>query len=195
MSRISRQESATGIYHVIIRGNNKHPLFHTEDDFESFTTLLKSAQNGHEMSIHHYCLMNNHVHLLVRAPILEELSRYMHYLQRAYYHYYRKKYTHWGHLFQGRFRSLVIEDEGYLLECGRYIERNPVRAKIVKNPGEWPYCSYEFYAGVKPMDWLTASAAYLALSENQEDRQRIYRERVSCGRPYEEELDSKLLKP
>ena len=193
MSRGSRQASGVGLYHTIIRGNNKSRLFHRKQDFKTFLDILKSHLGKHAIKIHHYCLMTNHIHLLAWAQELRSLSGYMHSIQRSYHHYYRKHYTWFGHLFQGRYRSLPIETEAYLLDCGRYIERNPVRAKLVDDPKDWEYSSYPAYAwGVKD-DLITPSVVYQGLADDDQDRQRLYRDHVETTRPYEDVLDRELV--
>ena len=129
MPRGARKESGSGCHHVIIRGNNRQVLFRDNADFEKFAEIVKLYLPRDGVKLHHYCLMSNHVHLLVGCENIKILCRFMHGIQRSYHHYYRKTYTFFGHLTQGRFRSYPIEDDGYLLECGRYIERNPVQAK------------------------------------------------------------------
>ncbi len=192
MGRKPRQLSETGLYHVIVRGNNKGRLFHGREDFEEILKIAGEYLVKYPVQIHHYCLMANHAHFLMKSddPLL--LSKYMHGVQRAYHHYYRKEHVHFGHLFQGRFRSLPIETEGYLLDCGRYIERNPVRAKMVGDPKEWPYSSYGFYAYGKKDGLVTESVMYKTLGEG-ETRQRLYREYVEVTRPYEELIDKELV--
>ena len=96
MGRKARQASSVGLYHVIVRGNNKGKLFHDGLDFEEFLKILTEYLTQHPVQIHHYCLMTNHVHLLLQAESLEALSRFMHGVQRSYHHYYRKHYTWFG---------------------------------------------------------------------------------------------------
>lgn len=192
MGRKPRQLSETGLYHVIIRGNNKGRLFRDEADFDKFLKIASEYREKHPGSVHHYCLMANHVHLLIKSedPII--LSKYMHSVQRAYHHYYRKRYVHFGHLFQGRYRSFPVETEGYLLDCGRYIERNPVRAGMVEDPKDWRYSSYGFYAYGQEDDLVTESVMYKALGEGAA-RQKLYREYVEVTRPYEKLIDKELV--
>ena len=193
MGRKSRELSEAGLYHVIVRGNNKHRLFHGKSDFEKFLGLMKENRGKHPVKILHYCLMSNHVHMLLGADEFEVISKFMHGVQRSYHHYYRKTYTWFGHLFQGRFKSLAIQSEGYLLECGRYIERNPVRAKMVERPGEWKYSSYGVYASGEKDEMVTRSVAYEGLANQDGERRRIYRERVEITRPYEDIIDRELV--
>ncbi len=193
MGRSSRQGSEVGLYHVIARGNNKARLFHRRQDFEECLGILKNYLEKHPVKIHHYCLMTNHIHLLIGTQELRPLSGYMHAVQRAYHHYYRKKYTWFGHLFQGRYRSLPIETEAYLLDCGRYIERNPVRAKLVTDPKDWEHSSYCAYAYGKKDDLIVFSSVYEALAFQYPDRQQLYRDYVESTRPYEDVIDRELV--
>ncbi len=193
MARSGRKLSETGLYHVIIRGNNKSRLFHTKDDFNACLGILTTYLQKYPLKIYHYCLMTNHIHFLVWAGEIKLLSSYMHGVQRSYHHYYRKKYTWFGHLFQGRYRSLPIETEAYLMDCGRYIERNPVRAKLVADPKDWPYSSYRVYGYGAEDVLVTHSVTYKELARDPEDRQKLYREYVESTRPYEEVLDRELI--
>ena len=193
MARGSRQGSAVGLYHVIVRGNNKSHLFHHKKDFEEFVNILSSFLGRYKISIHHYCIMTNHAHLLAWTEELMLLSGYMHSIQRSYHHYYRKHYTWFGHLFQGRYRSLPIETESYLLDCGRYIERNPVRAKLVADPKDWVYSSYNTYAYGAKDNLVTLSPAYESLAKDETARQQAYRDIVETTRPYEDVIDRELV--
>lgn len=193
MGRLRRQGSSVGLYHIITRGNNKTQLFHKNEDFDEYLTIVKASLHSLPISIYHYCLMNNHTHMLIGSPELKEIGRFMHKIQRSYHHYYRKNYTWFGHLFQGRYRSLAIEDEGYLLDCGRYIERNPVRAKMVKKPEDWKYSSYRVYGYGQSDELVSISVAYKALGANEDARRELYRKRVEATRPYEEIIDRELI--
>lgn len=193
MARKPRPASESGYYHLISRGNNKKDLFHEAKDFEQYLLLLIQYASVNEVKLHHYCLMTNHTHLLVHSKLPEVLSRMMHGLQRCYVRYFSHKYQWTGHLFQGRFKSLPIESESYLLECGRYIERNPLRAKLVKDPADWLHSSYQAYAFGKHIPYLTCSAAYLNLAAAQTERQRLYRSYLQESRPYEQLIDKSLI--
>ena len=193
MARAGRQGSEFGLYHVVARGNNKSRLFHRKDDFHAFLDILKSYLEKYPVKIHHYCIMTNHIHLLTFSQEIQTLSSYMHAVQRSYHHYYRKKYTWFGHLFQGRYRSLPIGTDAYLLDCGRYIERNPVRAKLVQDLKDWEYSSYRAYAYGEENDLLTLSVAYQGLAGEELNRQRLYRDHVESIRPYEDVIDRELV--
>ncbi len=174
------------LYHILNRGNGKNDVFHDEDDFVYFRELLKEYKEEHNFLVYHWVLMNNHFHLVMELAKPEELSGIMAGVLRSYVHYHHRKYKSSGHLWQGRFKSQAIEKELYLLACGRYVERNPVRAKIVKYAWEWSYSSARFYAFGKE-DGLTAlNPVYEQWDEGKEIlRQQRYQEWITI--PDEEE--------
>ena len=128
MGRKRREASPTGFYHWIVRGMNKKCLFHDDDDYFRFQDLILEYRDTCQIKIYHYCFMTNHIHMLLKAETLEELARFSHYVQRRYAYYYCGKYQWNGSVFRQGYKSLVIDRDEYLLECGRYIERNPVKA-------------------------------------------------------------------
>ena len=193
MGRKPRAESESGFYHVIIRGNNKHWLFREDADFKEFESFLSGYLERYGVLLFHYCMMGNHVHLMVRSEPVSSLGRMMHGIQRSYHHYYRRKYTFFGHLFQGRYRSLPIDQESYLLECGRYIERNPVRAGLVDDPSAWRYSSYLMYSEEKEIPFVRHDPVYLGLAPGGEERCRIYGEYTEQARAYEELVEKQLV--
>ena len=133
------------IYHIINRGNRRDDVFHTPRDYEYFINLLSDYSNRFEALLYHWVIMPNHYHLLLEIKEPEKLSKMMAGLARSYVHYYQKNYNLGGHIWQGRFKSQPIEKEKYLLSCGRYIERNPVKAKIVNLSEQYEYSSAKFY--------------------------------------------------
>jgi putative transposase len=193
MGRKPRAESESGLYHIIIRGNNKHWLFREDEDFKAFEAFLSEYLERYGILLFHYCLMSNHVHLLVRSEPASSLGRMMHGIQRSYHHYYRRKYTFFGHLFQGRYRSLPIDKDSYLLECGRYIERNPVRAGLVEDPSAWHYSSYRIYSEGQEKSFVGYDPSYLGLAPEAEERQKIYRKYTEQARVYEELVEKQLV--
>lgn len=146
MPRKRRQASPTGTYHWICRGIHKKDLFHRPEDYGHFKKLLKEYKESFEIVVYHYCLMKNHAHLLIYSPSLENMAKFSQLVQRRYAYYYCGKY-HWiGNVFQRGYRSFLVDKDSYLLECGRYIERNPVKAHIVQDPTSYPYSSFLHYA-------------------------------------------------
>lgn len=186
MSKIPRQISPTGVYHWISKGINKKVLFHSSDDREFYIGLINKHRKKFDLYLHHYCIMRNHIHLLLRSDTLRQLSQFSHYMARSYATYYNIAYNWQGQVFTRSYKSFPISDDSYLLECGRYIERNPVRAKICKSPENYCYSSFLFYSmGKKSVLDLDPSPAYLALSELQEERQNLYISYVKQPRIYE----------
>ena len=144
MPRYLRPKSATGIYHVMLRGVNRMNIFfYKEDKLKFLDTLIRMKSNG-EYILYGYCIMDNHVHLLIKEE-KEPLSQTMKRIGVSYSLYYNKKYERVGHLFQNRFRSECIETDGRLLTCLRYIHNNPVEAHMVKDPSAYSWSSYNIY--------------------------------------------------
>lgn len=144
MPRTSRIISATGVYHVMIRGINRQNIFQDREDRILFLKKLESIKERSECKIYAYCLMSNHVHLLI-AEGKESIGNTMKRLGSAYVYWYNQKYERIGHLFQGRFYSEPINTEIYLLTAIRYIHQNPVKAKLAQNCDGYPWTSYHDY--------------------------------------------------
>ena len=128
MPRSIRIKSLTHTYHIMIRGVNKENIFVNEDDKRKFLQISQYYLNKFDVEIYAYCLMDNHVHFLLKSK--ENFNKFMQCIQTVYATYFNKKYKRIGHLFQDRFKSIPVERESYLLECVRYIHQNPVKAKI-----------------------------------------------------------------
>jgi putative transposase len=175
MPRKPRRESESGVYHFIVRGVNKKKLFHRPEDYEFYRALLVEYKTALGIEIYHYCLMNNHVHLVLKAPDLSTLSRFGHFTQRRHAYYYCKTYRWAEQVFRKRFLSLPIENDAYLLECGRYVERNPLEAKLIDRIEDYPYTSLPFYIAGKADALVSESPAFLSLSVDERERRRIYR--------------------
>lgn len=146
MPRAIRQKSQTGIYHLILRGNNKQVIFEDDEDAKKFLETLKNYKNKAGYQIYAYCLMSNHIHLLIKEGI-EDLSKIMRRIGPSFVYWYNLKYERIGHLFQDRYKSEAIENERYLLAVLRYIHQNPTKANIVKNVADYKWSSYKEYLG------------------------------------------------
>lgn len=144
MPRYQRIISQTGIYHVMVRGNERKNLFLNEDDKQRFVETLFIVKTETGFFIFAYCLMDNHIHLLIKESS-EGLATIMKRINTSYAYYFNKKYHRVGHLFQDRFKSEPIEDERYLLAVIRYIHNNPVKAGLVTTPGQYQWSSYNHY--------------------------------------------------
>ena len=143
MARITRQISSTGVYHIVLRGIEKKDIFIDPQDKRKIMEELKRTKEKYKYSIFAYCLMSNHIHLLVKDNE-DNISKAIQSFAVAYSIYFNKKYDRVGHLFQNRFNSRCVEDETYLLNVQRYIHRNPEKAKIAKTE-DYNWSSYKEY--------------------------------------------------
>lgn len=154
MARPLRIEFPGAIYHVTSRGNARLPIFEDDEDRESFLALLGAVVERFNWLCHSYCLMGNHYHLLIETPDTH-LSKGLRQLNGVYTQRFNRRHGRVGHVFQGRFKAILVERDSYLLELCRYIVLNPVRAKMVKRAGEYRWSSYRACAGsATPPAWL-----------------------------------------
>jgi REP element-mobilizing transposase RayT len=154
MARQLRIEFPGAFYHVTSRGNERKAIFKSQRDREKFLSYLETASQRYGAIIHVYCLMNNHYHILIETP-LGNLSQIMQHINGAYTTYFNVKRARAGHLFQGRYKSILVEVDEYAKELSRYIHLNPVRARIVDNPEDYQWSSYPYYAVIKKAPgWL-----------------------------------------
>ena len=144
MARQVRKKSETGIYHVIFRGINKQNIFEDDEDREKFLGTLKYYKRLCNYLLYGYCLMDNHIHLLIKEKD-ETISQVVKRISASYVSWYNEKYGRCGHLFQERFKSEVVESEEYFLIVLRYIHQNPVKAGITQNVNNYLWSSYQKY--------------------------------------------------
>jgi REP element-mobilizing transposase RayT len=144
MPRSARQKSGSGIYHTVLRGINKQTIFEDNEDRRIFLERLITYKEISRYEIYAYCLMSNHIHLLLKEGD-EDLSTVFRRIGASYVYWYNKKYNRVGHLFQDRYRSEQVETDEYLLTAMRYIHQNPTKAGIVKEIHEFPWSSYREY--------------------------------------------------
>lgn len=149
MARKARVEVAGGLYHVITRGNNRQTIFNCSDDYRKFLSLLEVQKYKLPYFLYAYCLMSNHVHLLIERQA-DSIGRIMHRVLSGYSQYYNRRYRKVGHLLQGRHKAILCESERYLAELVRYIHLNPVRAAMVSRPEAYEYSSHRNYLGLEP---------------------------------------------
>ena len=155
MSRPLRVEYPGAVYHITSRGNERKNIFKSDGDCKLFMNILRQIISRFHWLCHGYALMGNHYHLLIETPE-PNLSRGMRQLNGVYTQEINRIHRRVGHLFQGRYKAVVVDKDEYLLEVSRYIVLNPVRAGIVKGPDEWEWSSYRALAGIgKPPDFLT----------------------------------------
>ena len=149
MSRPLRIEYDGALYHLTTRGNERRPIFKDDGDRQLFLTTLAQVTERFHWICHAYCLMSNHYHLVVETPD-GNLSKGMRQLNGVYTQAYNRRHHRIGHLFQGRFKGILIQKDSHYLEVCRYVVLNPVRAKAVKHPRQWPWSSYRATGGQTP---------------------------------------------
>lgn len=149
-------EGAT--YHITARGHHRNDIFRDEEDFQIYLTILEEALlyfNSYNYEVLSYCLMDNHVHLILKTGV-EPPGRFISRVHSIYARHFNKKYNYLGTLFQKRFDDEIIEDDTYMLETSRYIHLNPVKARMVKTPDEYKWCSYLTYVGLKKEKFINS---------------------------------------
>lgn len=162
-------------HHVIVRGVNREPIFYSEPDYRSYLGQLRKALVKFECELHAFVLMTNHVHLLISPKHEVGLSKLMQSIGRCYVQYFNFTYKRTGTLWEGRFKSSVVDTERYLLLCYRYIELNPYRAAMVWHPAEYPWSSYRFNALGQGNPLITPHSKYSELGSSASTRQAAYR--------------------
>ena len=185
MARAHRIKLAGLTQHVIQRGNNRSDIFRCGDDCEFFLAALGSICREQHVEVHSYMLMTNHIHLIMTPRKTGAVSVAMQDIGRVYVPYFNRRYERTGALFEGRFKSFIIDTESYWFTCMRYVELNPVRAGIVSHPHLYAWSSYASNAFGAADALLTAHALYLELGTSTEARQRRWRE--VCGEALNDE--------
>jgi REP element-mobilizing transposase RayT len=148
MARSLRITYPNAVYHICARGNRKGPIFFEDRDRHVFLEKLEEALDKYSMICYAYCLMSSHYHLCLRTT-KANISQGIHYLNSAYANWVKAKHSLVGVIFQGRFKAILVDAANYALTLAAYIPLNPVRAKIVKNPDEYPWSSYAFQIGLR----------------------------------------------
>lgn len=182
MARPLRIEYAGALYHITARGNGRAKIYLDDADRIEFLRLMETAVTRYDWYCHTYCLMDNHYHLLIETGDAN-LSKGMKYLNGSYTQYFNRRHKRVGHVFQGRYKGILVEKEAYLLELARYIVLNPVRARMLHLPEEWPWSSYRATAGLTmahgclTTDWILAG-----FGECREHAQARYCEFIAEGK-------------
>ncbi len=192
MARLPRYVIPGQPQHIIQRGNNRQIIFAAEADCQFFRDALVDASEKHQLQIHAYVWMTNHIHLLATPENENSISKVFQSVGRKYVQYFNYTYKRSGTLWEGRYRATVVDSERYLLTVMRYIELNPVRAGMVAHPRDYPWSSYRRNAlgeGGKNLDWLLPHREYLALGKHDGDRQSAYRQLFRAAIPGQELKD------
>lgn len=187
MARLLRLCPAGVPLHVVQRGNNRQVCFRWDKDYATYLAAARDGALAYGVEVHAWVLMTNHVHLLATPRVDGGISRMMQYIGRYYVRYFNRSYCRTGTLWEGRFRSCVVDNDDYFLCCQRYIELNPVRAGMVEGPGDYRWSSYHANALGKSDPLTVPGDVYLALGQCETSRHAAYR------RLFEESDSSNML--
>ncbi len=189
MARPLRIEYPGALYHITSRGNSGHNIYQDDQDRKTFLNVLTEVVKKCNWYCHAYCLMDNHYHLLIETPEAN-LSYGMRQLNGIYTQRYNRRHRDVGHIFQGRFKSILVDKDNYLLELCRYIALNPVRAKLVEFPEKWPWGSYRATAGlIKAPEYLSVDWILGLFGTNRKHAQKQYQNFVRQGIDGESPMD------
>jgi len=181
MSRPLRLEFDGAVYHVTSRGNAQQNIYLDDDDRQRFLELLARELGQQQWLCHAYCLMDNHYHLMIETPEAN-LSRGMARLNMTYSQWFNCRHSRAGHLFQGRYKAILVEKQTHLFELCRYVVLNPVRAGMVKQAADWPWSSYRATVGRSSSpNWLTISWVLGQFGDHTGDARRAYQRFVAEG--------------
>ena len=156
MSRKLRMHFSDAMYHVMLRGNYRQSIFNDDTDRMQFYTLIEKAIHKFNCKVHLFCLMTNHVHLVVEVKCVP-LWKIIQSISSGYASFINKRNNRSGHLFQGRYLAKIIQDEKYLLELCYYIHYNPIKAYMISDIDHYPWSSHQSYAGIERIPWLTTN--------------------------------------
>ena len=182
MARPLRLEFAGALYHVTSRGDGREPIFLSDGDRRLFLDVVAAVWDRFNWAVHAYCLMTNHYHLLVETPDAN-LSKGMRQLNGVFTQRFNQTYNRSGHVFQGRYKAILVQKDDYLLELARYVVLNPVRAQMVRTASEWPWSSYRAMIGeVQPPEWLETRAILAAFGDTKSKAIERYAQFVAEGK-------------
>jgi REP element-mobilizing transposase RayT len=182
MARPLRIEYAGALYHITARGDGRDCIYLDDRDRAAFLDVLAEVIERHNWLCHAYCLMGNHYHLLIETPEAN-LSRGMRDLNGVYTQGFNRRHGRVGHVFQGRFKGILVDRDSYLLELSRYIVLNPVRAAMVHRAQDWPWSSYRATAGLRDRPgWLTVDWILSAFAPRRSLAIEQYRAFVAAGK-------------
>ena len=181
MSRPIRIEFPDALYHVTARGDRREDIFEDDQDRHEFLTILEQVITRFNWTCYAWCLMDNHYHLLIQTPD-GNLSKGMRQLNGVYTQASNRRHRRVGHLFQGRFKAILVDRDAYLLELARYVVLNPVRAGMVKKPADWKWSSYRASVGLEPSaPWLSADGLLALFAKRRSLAQQRYAQFVVEG--------------
>jgi len=177
MPRTARIAPRGYVYHILTRGNNQQDVFKHEIDYKKYAEILQRYKERYKFRVYHYVLMRNHIHLVIEPTEKGgTLAEIMKGINLSYAQYYKARYKHIGHFWQDRYKSIIISKDNYLLACGSYVELNPVRAKVVEDPKDYKWSSYNAYAYGKKDAIIDEHPIFDSLAGSDAERRRKYRE-------------------
>lgn len=177
MARKKRYHIPGAFYHVMLRGNDGQAIFFSDEERYHMCLLIQEGIERFGHRIHSFCLMGNHIHLLIQVKTIP-LSKIIHNFTFRYCQFINRRYKKIGHLFQGRFKAILIQEDAYFLRLLRYIHMNPVRAHLVQEPASYFWSSHRTYLGQGGFDWLTTEYGLKKFSDRVDDARLQYREYV-----------------
>ena len=181
MSRPLRLEFPDALYHITSRGDRREDIYEDDGDRVEYLNTLASVISQFNWVCYAYCLMSNHYHLLIQTPD-GNLSKGMRQLNGVYTQYYNRRHRKIGHLYQGRYKAILVDQDSYLLELSRYIVLNPVKAGMVKQVGRWPWSSYQAMIGVcESPEWLSSEYLLSQFSDKRKIAIKMYITFVEAG--------------
>jgi len=193
MPRTARVLVDQGYYHIVTRGIDRRRLFRHKQDYELFFRIVSTYLKRFKVHVMNYCLMPNHLHMLMKVELASDLPEFMKAILQVYGANFREKYKSVGFVFQNRYKSHLIDDDVYLLECARYIERNPVRAKLVNDVAEYSWSSYDYYAkGIDDKIITLSNPLYLNMADTDIKRREMYASFIRLQRAYDPIVDKAL---
>jgi putative transposase len=181
MARLARLTVAGLPHHVIHRGHNLQPVFLDTQDRQFFLDALTEACTQHKVALHAFVLLDNHVHLLMTPPTVASLPTTMQALGRSYARHFNQRHGRVGTLWEGRYRSTVLQAEKYLLDCMVFMDLNPMRGGLAERPGEYPWSSHGHYIGLRSDAMITPPDLYWALGNTPFAREVAYKGLVERG--------------
>lgn len=188
MGRQLRIEYPGALYHITSRGNEKKDIYKENSDKEKFLEILHAYHKRYDILVHSYVLMDNHYHMILETP-RANLLKVMHGINSGYTGYFNRKYSRSGHLFQGRYKAILVDKENYLLELSRYVHLNPVRANMVEKPEDYKWSSYMGFIGNKEQEYVEYAWILSNYGKNKKKSKRGYEKYV------EEAIGEKISNP
>ena len=181
MARLSRLSLPGRLHHILQRGNNRQAVVLDDEDRAALLQALRDEATQAQVAVHAYVLMDNHLHLLATPATAEGVSQMMQGLGRRYVRAFNRRHGRSGTLFEGRYRSTLLQPEPHLLPAMAYLDLNPVRTGQAASAADWPWSSHGHYAGLRQSDWLQTHPLYWALGNTPFARQQAYADAVQAG--------------